>query len=129
VAAKGRGVDCTLLVGSIYKELGIVRHLNYRYYHADWFVNGNSDLILAYMEKHIRNYLADGLRAVNVGQPLYRGDVLTLQIAHNQLNNHAVVYMGGGNIIHAMSHGSVAEIAFPKTWAARIGNVFRLYKG
>ena len=129
VATKGRGVDCSLLVGSIYKELGIIRHLNYHYYHSDWYVNGANDLILAYMEKHIRNYLADGFQVVNVTQPLYRGDVLTLRIAHNQLDNHAVVYMGGGMIIHAMSFGKVVEIPFPKTWAARIGNVFRIYKG
>ena len=129
VATKGRGVDCSLLVGSILKELGIVTHLNYKYYHADWYVNGANDLILAYMEKHIQNYLIPGVSAVKVDQPLYRGDIVTLQIAHNQLNNHAVVYMGGGNIVHAMSFGKVVEIQFPKTWAARIGTVFRLYRG
>jgi len=128
VAAKGRGVDCSLLVGSIFKELGLITHLNYTYYHADWFINGANDLILAYMEKHIQKYLVSGLRATRVTQPLYRGDIVTLQIAHNQLNNHAVIYMGNDTIVHAMSFGKVDEIKFPKTWAARIGNVYRLYK-
>lgn len=129
VAAKGRGVDCSLLVGSILNELGIVTHLNYTYYHADWYVNGANDLIIAYMEKHIQNHLAPGLSAARAEGPLLRGDVLTLQIAHNQLNNHAVIYMGDGMILHAMSFGSVVEVTFPKTWATRIGTVFRLYKG
>lgn len=128
VAAKGRGVDCSLLVGSILNELGIITHLNYTYYHADWYVNGANDLIIEYMEAHIRKYLTSGVVAAKVEGPLYRGDILTLQIAHNQLNNHAVIYMGDGAILHAMSFGSVVEIAFPRTWAARVGTIFRLHK-
>lgn len=127
-AVKGRGVDCSLLVGSIFKELGIITYLNYSYYHADWFMSGSNDLILAYMKKHIQNYLNTDLQVVQVAQPLYRGDIVTLQIAHNQLNNHAVIYVGGGSIVHAMSFGKVEQITFPKTWVSRIGNVFRLCK-
>ena len=126
--AKGRGVDCSLLVGSIMLQLGYISHLDYSYYSSDWYLQSDNELILNYMHTHVVKYLRTDLRVIEEQLPLFRGDIVTLRLHRPDINNHTVIYMGDNRIIHAMSFGKVEDIPFSTSWQKRIGTIFRIKK-
>jgi cell wall-associated NlpC family hydrolase len=123
---KGRGVDCSLLVGSIMLNLGYIAYLDYSYYSSDWYLQSRNELILNYMHAHVTKYLRKNLAVTEEFAPLERGDIVTLRLHRPDINNHTVIYMGNGTIVHAMSFGCVEEIPFASTWQKRIGVIFRI---
>ena len=125
---KGRGVDCSLLVGSIMLELGYISYLDYSYYSADWYLQSGNELILNYMHAHVVRYLRNDLRVIEEQLPLLRGDIVTLRLHRPDINNHTVIYMGEGRMVHAMSFNNVEEVPFSTSWQKRIGVVFRINK-
>jgi cell wall-associated NlpC family hydrolase len=127
-AVKGRGIDCSLLVGSIYKELGYITHLNYKYYSTDWYIHGKNELILDYMYAHMNKYSAPFVAIREVTDGIYRGDVIALNLSRSELSNHCVIYMGNNHIVHAMTTSGVEQLDFSSYFSDHIKSVFRVYR-
>lgn len=126
-AVKGGGVDCTLFVGKALEEAGILKRLEYQYYGRDWFLHIERELMLNYINYHVQNLLAEGVTVESLPSDaqLYYGDILCLKQDKALAANHAVFYVGDGEIIHAYRKAGVVRSKLSDLTHSSIVRIYR----
>ncbi len=128
---KGREIDCSLFIGFVWMEIGIIKKYDIdEYYPRDWYFHSTNDFIL---EKYIENekYLNHGLkfkvieRAIPKDE-LFFGDVLGFKTKNALVTNHCCFYLGENKIAHALPHRGVCITTYMDWWERHLTNVIRL---
>ncbi len=129
VAVKGRGCDCSTLIGAVLYNIGILTKVEYTYYPKDWMLHTRKEIILDYIEKHSM-YLKKGLVFVDVTHTidsiddLIVGDYIGFCYNKRGLTNHSGIYLGNRKYIHASFSGVVVLPVSPD-WD-RVRRIIRL---
>lgn len=131
--AKGRGVDCTLFLGSCLLEYGILNALEHDYYSRDWHIHTKEEKVMEGFYRHIKNNMVPGFTMVQipVDSGYMRGDILGFTTTQTGVTNHCGVIMDGfqkRHMINSINRRGVCIIPVVSWWAKRIKNVFRVVK-
>ncbi len=95
---KGRGADCTLLVGASLVELGILKKIEYEHYPRGWHTSTSKEWVLESFYHHIKNHLRKkyGLlwRHEKVSEDDFIfGDVITFATTRMKVSNHCGIWL------------------------------------
>lgn len=125
---KKRGVDCALFLGQVFKNLDVLKKLEYKYYSKDWHKHSNINIFMDNFKYNIKHNLKEGLEINKVEcaiTPMEVGDWLMFKINSKHIN-HSALYLGTGQIIHAVQRRGVILDNF-KTWKPFMEGNYRLY--
>lgn len=133
---KGRGADCTLFLGGVFLESGLLTDVEYEYYARDWHIHTREELVMNNLIKHLQENMRDGLNPLvfiaeeqdeDMPPPL-RGDLLGFSTVVTGITNHASIYIGGGRMIHSIIGRGVSEIKVGNFWKEKLTVIFRVMK-
>ena len=134
---KGRGADCTLFLGGVFLEAGILKNVEYDYYSRDWHIHTKEELVMDSLMKHLELNVRKGLSAVkfvsekinNGDMPgLVRGDLLGFSTVLTGVTNHASIYIGGQKMVHSINGRGVSKVQFGNFWKNKLTVIFRIMK-
>ena len=131
-AAKGRGADCTLFVGSCLVEAGYMTRLDYDYYPRDWHVHTGREFVLESAHKHFRENMAQGYAVERLDpqeEALQRGDMVAFKTPGSQVTNHAGLVWPDGTMINSMNSRGVCFLPLTDQWMRRATTIFRFTEG
>jgi len=132
---KGRGADCIMFVGGVWKEFGVfskdlmpLLEIEYSYYSPDWYKHETDERILNGIIAHFKKFATNKVRAPQYKPdvPLYRGDLLIFSTNRKGISNHAGIYLGDKKMIHASCSRGVSIFGLSDTWKKRMKTFFRL---
>lgn len=114
-AVKGRGVDCTLYIGTVLKNVGLLSEVEQPYYPRDFHRHSSREVVLENIFKHALRYLPANvvLRRV-LDESLMRGDLLTFKTKGSLVFNHTGVYLGDGKFVSATVARGVCVLELEK---------------
>lgn len=131
------GTDCAKFIAVIYRELGIMRHVEENiYYGRDWALNGKIDLIRQSFLAHGEKYLVAGLKLKDLRWNgklpwnLYflTGDLLLFKtgkkLAHS---NHAGLMVSENRFVHCMERKGVFLSELNYHWRSKLTWILRVY--
>ena len=136
---KGRGADCTLFVGAVWKSLGILEYVTHDYYPRDWHIHTSLELVKNGFEWHFRNALRKGYSMIDVDNrtDFIRGDVLCFATTSTGVTNHTAIWCGYWpetkekdqmfNSIDSSRRG-VCRIKYGSWWRARLTSILRVMR-
>ena len=133
---KGRGADCTLFLGGVFLEAGILDSVEYDYYARDWHIHTQEELVMDNLIRHLQNNVASGLTSLvftsegdDKDMPAFmRGDLLGFSTVATGVTNHASIYIGNGRMIHSIIGRGVSEIKFGNYWKEKLTVLFRVMR-
>ena len=131
---KGRGADCTLFLGAIFLEAGILTRIERPlYYSKDWHIHTTEELVLESLVDHLRRNLAPGYSALVEYNPdpkiVEKGDLLGFQTKRSQCTNHAAMYVDEDNqMINSINGRGVVLTEFGRPWTDQLTTLFRVLK-
>ena len=114
-AVKGRGVDCTLYIGTALKNVGLLAKVENTYYPRDFHLHSDEELVIENIYKHLK-YLPKGLVVRQVDDELMRGDMITIRTKGSRIFNHTGVYLGNDEFVSATVARGVCILRLSK-WA------------
>ena len=125
---KGRGADCTLFVGAVWKEVGLLKDVVFEYYDPKWCFKTKEERVLKSIFQHSQYYAKEGvvLTRHKKDEPLFRGDLVVFATTRTGLTNHAGVYLGENKIIHAVPKRGVSTYTINDSWRERMTAFFRV---
>ena len=132
---KHRGVDCTLLIGSVLLEVGIITKLEYDYYARDWHKNANGrELVLENVVKHIIKYIREGyvFLPLDSKSDFINGDFLGFSTIKQNITHHTSIYFkdlkGAERMVHSIRGRGVYVAPFDEYWKEHITFRYRIYE-
>jgi len=127
---KGRGADCTLFLGAILMEAGLLQSVEYDYYACDWHIHTKQELVMESLVDHLQKRMRPGLDSMVIKKPTpeiaLRGDLLGFSTVSSGVTNHAALCLGDGMMIHSVNGKGVAPIRFGKFWREKLTTIFRV---
>jgi len=136
---KGRGVDCTLFIGGVWKACGVLNDVTYDYYSKDWHIHTEEELVLESIFRHYQDHCNEELKLERFGSletsELIRGDLLTFNYPARkiQVSHHASLWIGTivetrqrDLMINSIEGRGVVELQYGTHWKNRLTNVFRV---
>jgi cell wall-associated NlpC family hydrolase len=130
---KQRGADCSLFVGAILKELGIIRNVVHDIYPPDWYVHSNKlDLIRDGFAEHIKAEMANGFALVKIEsiKCIMRGDMLTFSTVKTGVTNHAGIMLDPPTtFVHSVRGRGVSLMNWGKYWEEKTTAIYRVCCG
>jgi len=132
-AVKGRGVDCTLLIGECLKEAKILTEVKHVFYPEDWVAHTLHQFLLESLYNHWINYVADGFQFAEYKYTssfeFMFGDIIVLKMSGREwLCTHAVIYLGNNQVVQSIQNREVGPMQFGSFYTKRIYNIFRIEK-
>lgn len=131
-AAKGRGADCTLFVGSCLVEAGYMTKLAYDYYPRDWHIHTDHEFVLESAHRHFRENMTPGYTVARLAPDqtdIQRGDMIAFQTPGSNVTNHAGLAWDDGTMINSMNSRGVCFIPLTDAWRRRATTIFRFVYG
>lgn len=127
---RGRGADCTLFVGGVLLECGILRRVEYDYYAKDWYESADRDMLVENLYSHFQRHRAPGytIEKLPPDVALLRGDVLGFSTRRPGITNHVGVLVAPRLMIHCVERRGVSEFEYGDCWSRRLSHVFRIMK-
>jgi cell wall-associated NlpC family hydrolase len=129
---KGRGADCTMFIGAIWKEFGIISEVEHEYYEKEWHIHTNEEKILNSFKDHWEKYRNQKYAFVDFkpGEEMMRGDLLTFSTTSQKVTNHASIYMGeterGEMMCHSINRRGVSYFPFRGFWKSKLVEFHRV---
>ncbi len=112
---KGAGVDCLMLVCTVYEEAGLIPHIVPGYYPMDWHLHRSEELYLAGIEQYCDRVEGD----------ILPGDIALYRFA--RCASHAAIVTAWPEIIHAhRGEGVVLAHGLMGVLAERLDSVWRV---
>jgi len=137
--AKGRGADCTLFIGGVWKACGVLDAVTFDYYPKDWHIHTEEELVLDSIFRHYQDHCRDGLKLEKFGpletDKLIRGDLLTFNYPAREIwvSHHAALWIGTiietrqrNLMINSIEGRGVINLQYGTFWKNRLTNVFRV---
>jgi hypothetical protein len=132
---KGRGADCTMFLGAIFLEAGILTKLDLPgYYSRDWHLHTTEELVLEGLINHLKTNLAPGYSALIDRNPntelVEEGDLLGFKTKRSQCTNHASMFLDTKNnqMINSINRKGVIMTTFGRPWTDQLTTLFRVLK-
>lgn len=132
VCHKGRGADCTLLVGASLKELGVLRKVEHEYYPRGWHMSTTKEWVLESFYHHIKNHLRNGFglwwRHQHVEEEDFIfGDVITFATTAMKVSNHCGIWLDKRKAFYNSIHQrGCCELTYGGWWDKRQTGVLRV---
>ena len=127
---KGRGADCSLFIGAILLELGIVNEVKHEFYPPDWFLHSTDlEIVRDGFANQIRGTMVAGFELVELGQgeALMRGDMPTFcTVPETGVTNHAGIMLDTKTFIHSAKGRGVSEMSWGNYWARCATAIYRV---
>jgi len=128
---KGRGVDCSLLLGAVLQELGIIRSVKHGNYPQDWYLHrGGNEHVLNGFKEHIASEMCAGYTIIDVAASAVamRGDMLSFcTIKQTGESNHAGILMEPTDtFVHSIFQRGVSRMQYGRWWKERITHIYRI---
>ena len=133
---RGRGADCTLLLGACLLEYGILTDVVWEYYPHDWYLTATDERILNGVVKHFTEHVARGFSIERIAptDPLLQGDLLAFETTRRGVSNHAAMFIGWpgrpregrGEMVHAHPLSGVSRFPMAGFFSRHLTNVFRI---
>ena len=130
---KGYGADCTMFVGQVYVDMGILSGLTYDYYSRDWHLHTNEtiveDSILENFNKNVVDKSLSFKRVLRCDEDWVRGDFLLIAMVNVNIANHmAILLESGDKMIHAHQRKGVVEDFYTSPWRRRTKYKVRIFR-
>lgn len=132
VAKKGRGVDCTLLVGAALKELGVLRKVEFEHYPRGWHMSTDREWVLESFYHHIINHLrkkytADWKYEKIPEEDFIFGDVITFATTAMKVSNHCGIWLAERRaFFNSIGPRGCCELTYGSYWDKRQTGVLRV---
>jgi cell wall-associated NlpC family hydrolase len=136
---KGRGADCTLFIGGVWKACNVLDDVIYDYYPKDWHVHTEEELVLDSIFRHYQDHCKEGLVLERFGplpvEELLRGDLITFNYPKRNIivSHHAALWIGTimktrqrKIMINSIENQGVVHMQYGSHWENRLTNVFRV---
>lgn len=137
VCSKGRGADCTLLVGACLKELGVLKKVEHDYYPRNWHMNTTREWVVESFYHHIKNHLnkqwALIWKTCSPGEikkeKFLFGDVLTFATTKMKVSNHCGIWLNDGlKFFNSINVRGCCVLTYGSFWERRLTGVLRIYR-
>ena len=129
---KGRGADCTLFLGGVLLEAGILKEIKYDYYSRDWHIHTKEEFVKESWIKHLSKSCRDDVRGITIydakPESVLRGDILGFSTTKMGVTNHSTLYLGDGMMIQSINRKMVHETRFGNYWKEKLTTIFRIMK-
>lgn len=127
---KGGGADCTLFVGAVWQAMGILTDVVYDYYPKEWYKHAKDERILNNLYRHFTEHAAPGIEIARLApeEEMLRGDMVTFSLFAPGVSNHAGVYLGDDEFIHASPTHGVVVVKFGHFLRNAATNIFRIMR-
>ena len=126
------GVDCSKLIGLIFKELDILQDFDGEtYYSKQWAVHGDEEILLKSLHEHLATQLKQGFDydflRYNDDLDLCNGDVICFAMYEKDLCNHTGIFIDGF-LFHVIVGADACKTMFNRYWRNRARFIFRVKK-
>lgn len=128
---KKRGADCTLFLGGIFLEGGILARVERpEYYSRDWHMHTTEELVLESLVDHLKRNLTPGFSAEIIRDPdpnqVQVCDLMAFWTCDSKISNHAGMYLGDDHMINSINGRGVVKTHYGRFWKERLTTVFRV---
>ncbi len=129
---KGKGVDCSLFLGALFCELGILNKLEYKYYPKHWFLKEKNEVILNYINRHFNEHLNSNIlfKEENFRDKNFQfmvGDILCFSVSKQVKVDHVGVIFNSKYFAHALWNKAVRLSFLDSYWKKLLTIVYRGY--
>lgn len=134
VCVKGRGADCTMIVGALCIEAGILKKMEYDYYPREWHMNTTREWVIESLYRHLTGNVRKGYavewRRERVPQEEFRyGDLLTFKTTKMNVSNHCGIWVDQGmNFFNSILSRGCCFLTYGSFWDKRLTGMLRVYK-
>lgn len=131
---KGRGSDCTVFVGAIFKEVNILTGLpSVTWFAPDWSVHTNEPVLTNLVNTTFKRYIADGLVAnyFSVSGEDYvpvRGDLAVFRTRPHRPINHSGLVMDDGTMLHLREGSYIRPVKMNYAWLSTLAGYYRIFR-
>lgn len=132
VAVKGRGIDCTLLIGECLKECGVLLKINpTEFFPADWYKSTKSQFLIETVKSNFDTNLKEGLSYEYMeyknDTKLIYGDVLAFNFSRDsEVISHTAFYTDNNTMTHSIVDREVCRIQLGHFLGKRMTYIFRI---
>lgn len=134
---RGRGADCTLLCGAIWKEIGVLLEVVYDYYPRDWHEVTDDEMVLEGIHRHYDEHRSPDVEIKKFKKldqsELIRGDLMAFNWPAKgiMISHHAAFWIGDEDGRRALMYNAVEArgvciTQYGKFWENRLTTVFRI---
>lgn len=132
---KGRGADCSLFIGAILQELGIVKKVSFTYYPPDWYIHSTVEVVREAFAKNIASEMAKGFDlqvllpdVFGSKIPTMRGDIICFSMVPTTgVTNHAGILLDPPKtFVHSIQGRGVSLMDFGHFWSDKLTVVYRV---
>jgi cell wall-associated NlpC family hydrolase len=126
--AKGRGCDCSLLLGGVLKDLGILTQVKYNPYGETWHIHSKKELIIEGLLEHADNYMVDGyaIKEMPKDVELMIGDIMLFWTTMKMTASHAAFYVGEWGLFNCIQQVGACYIDYRRPWPRALKSVYRV---
>ena len=133
---KGRGADCSLFIGAVLQELGIIKEVKHEFYPQDWFVHTPGlEIVKDGFADHISTQMLDEFDlqmipedAIKSGIQIMRGDLPCFStVPATSISNHAGILMDPPNsFVHSVRGRGVSFMPWGNYWSDKLTVIYRV---
>ena len=129
---KGRGADCTLFIGAIWLEFGIISKVEHEYYPKEWHIHTKEEKVLNSFFDHWDKYRNKKylFETYFPGEEMMRGDLLTFSTTSQEVTNHASIFLGdterGVMMCHSINRRGVSYFPYGNFWESKMVQFYRV---
>lgn len=128
---KGRGADCSLFIGAILQELGVVTKVEFDFYPADWYAHTQTEAVKSIFAMNIERNMAEGfdLSVLFKDTPVMRGDIPSFSTSPTGVTNHVGMLLDPPrSFVNSIQRRGVSNMEFGNYWRDRITSIYRVVK-
>lgn len=125
---KHRGVDCSLFIGAVLKELGLLQEVVHDWYSKDWFIHSHEEKIMDGFVDHLLEHMADNYSMISlpVSTEWLTGDMFGFTTIGTGVVNHTGFYVGNKKMVHSIETRGVSDMLLGNWWRKRMRVMYRI---
>ena len=132
---KGRGADCSLFIGAILQELGIITSVKFSFYPPDWYLHTTIEVIRDAFADNIASQMVEGFDlqlilpdALELGIPLMRGDMpVFCMVPATGVSSHTGMLMDPPtDFVNSIQRRGVSFQQFGGFWKSKMTAIYRV---
>ena len=127
---RGRGADCSLFVGAVLMEIGVVKQVVHDFYPPDWYLNTKKEIVLETFARNIFGQLHEGftIQQIPLDSPLMRGDIPGFcTVPQTGVTNHTGILLDPPTVfLHSIQGRGVSHMNWGRWWKDRMTVLYRV---